>query len=157
MGRVGCKVCEHNDIKAINKAIIAGESLRKIAEKYDFHYSTLCRHKQHLADKIHTADVLADAKEGASVLQQIDALLQRANDLLDKAEDSGDLRVAVSAVREVRGTLELLAKASGELSPERLLVQVAPVIDQLTMILKQEIGDQETIERIAEKIKDINI
>lgn len=35
--------------------------------------------------------------------------------ILDKAEDAGELRTALGAIREVRGNLELLAKLLGEL------------------------------------------
>lgn len=37
---------------------------------------------------------------------------------LSKAEEAGELRTALSAIREARGNLELLAKLSGELQQE---------------------------------------
>ena len=48
-------------------------------------------------------------------LRRLHAALARAGAILDRAERAGDLRVALMAVREVRGGLELLAKLGGEL------------------------------------------
>ncbi len=153
----GCKVCRSDNVKEIDKAIIEGETLQSIADKYHFHISTISRHKSHIASKINTYSALVDAQEGGTVLQRIDDLLQRANNLLDKAEDSGDVKTALIAIREVRGTLELLGKASGQLAPEKILVHVEPVLNTLIMILKQEIQDSETLNRISERINTIDI
>ena len=153
----GCKICRADNVKEIDKAIIEGETLQSIADKYHFHISTISRHKPHIASKINTYSALVDAQEGGTVLQRIDDLLQRANNLLDKAEDSGDVKTALIAIREVRGTLELLGKASGQLAPEKILVHVEPVLNTLIMILKQEIQDSETLNRISERINTIDI
>jgi hypothetical protein len=45
-------------------------------------------------------------------------LQNRALSILDRADESGDLRTALSAIREARSNLELLAKLLGELQPE---------------------------------------
>ena len=150
-----CKVCRADNVKEIDKAIIEGETLQSIADKYNFHISTLSRHKQHIADKINTYSVLANAQEGGIVLQRIDDLMQRANILLDKAELSGDIRTALIAIRETRGCLELLAKATGQLTPETILIQVEPVLNTLVLILKEEILDNQILERVAERLKTI--
>ena len=150
-----CKVCRADNVKEIDRAIIDGETLQNIADKFNFHISTLSRHKQHIANKINTYSVLADAQEGGIVLQRIEDLLQKANSLLDKAERSGDIKTALIAIRETRGCLELLAKATGQFTPEKILIQVEPVLNTLVMILKEEIQDDQTIKRVAERLKTI--
>jgi len=50
-----------------------------------------------------------------SLLEQIKSLQKKALQVLTKAEHSGDLRVACMAIRETRGTLEFLAKVTGEM------------------------------------------
>ena len=137
--------------------LIEGEKLQVIADKFGFHVSSLCRHKQHIPDKLRAIATFKELEEGATLLQRIEDLLERAAGLLNKAEDSGDVRTAIAAVREVRGVLELMGKASGELAPERLLIQLAPTIDKLVMILRQEIHDSETLERISERIAAVNV
>lgn len=48
---------------------------------------------------------------------------RRALSILGKAEEAGELRTALSAIREARGNLELLAKLLGELD-ERPVVNL---------------------------------
>jgi len=129
--------------------------LQSIADETGFHVSTICRHKPHVADRVRQSAALTELQQGATLLQKVEGLLQKAETLLSRAESEGDLRIAVAAIREVRGTMELLGKASGELQPEKIMIQFAPVIDQLTMILRQEISDTETLRRISERIIEV--
>lgn len=155
MGR--CKVCSSDLVKQVDKALVEGRTLQSIADETGFHVSTICRHKPHVADKIKQNAALTELQQGLPLLQKVEGLLQRAENLLDKAESSGDLRVATAALREVRQTLELLGKASGELAPERILIQFGPIIEQLVVILRQEIHDSETLRRISERMTTIDI
>ena len=52
---------------------------------------------------------------GGSLLEQLKELQVKALGILTKAEQAGDLRTALMAVREVRGTLEVVGKITGEL------------------------------------------
>jgi hypothetical protein len=61
-----------------------------------------------------------------TLLAQVRALSERAGAILNRAERAGDLRVALVAVREVRGGLELLAKLAGEFRGEKLAIPPAP-------------------------------
>ncbi len=152
-----CKICRCENVQEVNKMLIDGEKLQTIAGKFGFHVSSLSRHKQHIPDKLRAIATFNELQEGASLLHKIEALLQRAEGLLDQAEDSGDMRTAISAVREVRAVLELFGKASGELAPERVLIQVEPVISSIVMVLKQEIRDSETLQRISDRIATVDI
>jgi hypothetical protein len=60
----------------------------------------------------------AEVAHADNLLEQVKSLQARALTILDKAEASGDLRTALSAIREARGNLELLAKLLGELQQE---------------------------------------
>ena len=59
----------------------------------------------------------------STLLDQVKGLQSRAYAILDKAEEAGELRTALSAIREARGNLELLAKLLGELD-ERPVVNL---------------------------------
>ena len=69
----------------------------------------------------HIPATLADAQQAAEVadadalLAQVRDLQARALKILDRAEDAGDLRTALGAIREARGNLELLGRLAGEL------------------------------------------
>ena len=153
----GCKICKDEKVRAINNAIIDGETLQVIANKFGFHPSTISRHKAHVADKISKAAVICDAQEGASVLQKISDLMQKAHDLLDTAEQSGDVKTAIQAVREARGCLELMARVSGELAPEKIQIMIAPVVQQVVVAIRMEVQDQEVLRRIHDRLLSIDI
>ena len=57
----------------------------------------------------------AELAHGGSLLEQLEGLQVKALGILTKAEQAGDLRTALMAVREVRSTLELGGKITGEL------------------------------------------
>lgn len=58
-----------------------------------------------------------------SLLDRVESLQARALSILDAAENTGELRTALGAIREARGNLELLAKLLGELD-ERPVVNL---------------------------------
>ena len=152
----GCKICKNKQVKDIDKAIISGETLQKIADRFDLHPSTISRHKNHIADKITKASIICDAQEGANVLQKVSGLLKKAHDLLDTAEQSGDIRTAIQAVRETRGCLELLARVSGEMAPEKLEIMIEPVVNTVVQVLRAEIHDPKTLQRIHDRLLTID-
>jgi hypothetical protein len=57
----------------------------------------------------------AEVARGDGLLALVRGLLAKALGILKKAEDSNDYRTALAAIREARGTLELLARLQGEL------------------------------------------
>ena len=81
--------------------------------------------------KARDAQKVADAE---GLLGQIQKLTAEAHRLKSKAEDKGDLRTALSAIRELVRMVELLAKLRGELdeSPKVALVAIQewPLVQQ---------------------------
>jgi len=119
-----CTVCANPDRHAIDTALVAGEALRNIVERYGTSLGTLCRHKQeHLPVLLTKAAEAEDAADADDLLAQVRSLQQRTLGLLDQAEQAGRLGTAVMAIREARGNLELLAKLLGELD-ERPVVNL---------------------------------
>lgn len=155
-----CKVCNHLDKAKIDQALIEGESLRSVAERFGMHYSSLSRHKSHISEQLNKSLALREFNElqqGQSVLQQIESLQAKALALLTKAENAGDIKTAIQAVRESRGCVELMAKCSGQLAPEKVLIQFEPIINNVVMVLKQEISDPETVKRISDRLNTIEV
>ncbi len=129
-----CTACDHPNRPAIDQALVAGDTFRLIAEHTGVSQSALRRHKtQHLGPALRAA--MAERQETATrhaqeaqaakeakdydsteaLLDQMRLLRTTAFGLLQKAEQAGELRTAVAAVKEVRATLELLLKLAGEL------------------------------------------
>ncbi len=113
-----CTVCSHLDCSTINAAIVGGASLRSISGQWGISSTTLQRHAQHLPShlvKAHEAQVVAEA---GTLLQQVTALSERATSILDQAEEAGDRRTALVAIREIRSILELIGKVTGAIQTQ---------------------------------------
>ena len=112
-----CTVCAHPKVEAIDMALVAGEPYRSVANRYEsLSQASVQRHSEN-----HLPATLAQAKE-AEMVAHADDLLEQVRDLqvrtfaiLEAAEASEQHRTALSAIREARGNLELLAKLLGEL------------------------------------------
>ena len=125
-----CTICTHKKRNEIDSALVNGsESLRSIAKQYETTAASLKRHKDsgHIHQKIAKAQNAKDATEGSDLFVQVQDLSSRALSILAQAEGTGDLRTACAAIREVRGTLELLLKVSGELKGNQTNVQIVTV------------------------------
>jgi hypothetical protein len=91
------------------------------------------RHKgKHLPAKLVMAQAAEEVAEADTLLGQVKGLQARAYAVLDKAEEAGELRTALSAIREARGNLELLAKLLGDLD-ERPVTNVLVSAEWVTV------------------------
>jgi hypothetical protein len=114
-----CRACTHPDRTAIDQAIIAGESNRAIATRYQSRSSpsglspsAVDRHRRyHLAPRLAAIEARREAKLADLVAEYRSDLAR----LLAKAEKAGDLKSAISCVRELTRLAELGARQTGEL------------------------------------------
>ena len=113
--------------------------------------SGLCRHREHLPVGMIQARGAYDAARADDLLCQVEDLRDRAFGVLEKAEEVGDLRAAMGAIREARSCVELLARLAGELVERHAVlhaeVEQAPVYD-LSAFSPE---DLETARRIAQR------
>ena len=112
-----CLACGSAEREAIDKALIAGEPLRNIAERVSISPASLLRHKKHASEAIVKASETREEHQGESMLGEAERIRAKAWELLQRAENEGDTRGAVVALREVRECLEtlgsLLSSADG--------------------------------------------
>jgi hypothetical protein len=130
-------VCEHPGRESVDKALVGGASNRSVASLYDVSEAAVRRHKaNHLPAKLAMAQAAEEVAEADNLLDQVKGLQARAYALLDKAEAAGELRTALSAIREARGNLELLAKLLGELDERPVVnLHVSPEWLELRAVL----------------------
>lgn len=111
-----CAVCDHPEREAIDRALARGESVSRCAALFRVSPDSLERHKtNHLPQAVVKAQAAREIAQGNDLLKEVRALRSKAVALLLKAEEKGDLRTALSGIREARGCLELLARLLGEL------------------------------------------
>ena len=109
-----CGVCVHPDRQLIDAATVAGTPNRRIATQYGLTEAAVRRHRtSHLPARLAKAKDAADIAEAGSLLDQLHALRRRALCILERAEAVDDLRAALLAIREARGTMETEARIQG--------------------------------------------
>jgi|SRR5215217_3738229 len=121
-----CTVCAHDDLEAINGALVSGEPYRSVANRYEsLSQAAVQRHEEnHLPATLTKAKEANEVAHADALLDQVRNLQARTLAILEAAEGSNQHRTALSAIREARSNLELLAKLLGELD-ERPTVNVA--------------------------------
>ena len=135
-----CTVCIHPDRKAIDRALLQGDTLRDIARQHAVSKDALHRHlsEEHITTRIAKAEEAKEIARADTLLNQVRDLQTRAMRILQQAEQAGDLRTACTAIREARGTLELLAKVTGELETgPSISITMAPEWIQVRTVILQ--------------------
>lgn len=119
-----CSVCEHAERRNVETALLAGASIREVAQRYGLTKSTVARHQRlHLLPKLTAAESAVPARMQAlenyearlDVMAAMRELHARTLTLLTKAETSNDVHAALRAIREARSNLELLGRLDGSL------------------------------------------
>jgi transposase-like protein len=116
-----CSVCARDDRAAIDEAVLAGASIRRIAAQFGVPASNLYRHApQHLA----AAAARVQDVRGLDVVKQLQAINAASLQVLREARASGDGRLVLQAVDRVQRQLELQARLLGDLAEPQTTVNV---------------------------------
>jgi hypothetical protein len=110
-----CSICLHPALDAINRDLLAQRPYRHIAARYGTSTGALQRHKEHLPVTLIQATAAEAVAHRDDLLAQVRGLQAKAERILGQAEAEGKLTVALQAIREARGCVELLGKLMGEL------------------------------------------
>src|SRR5438105_2357941 len=110
-----CTVCTHPDRPAIDQALVNGKGVRETSALFRVSEDAIGRHKEgHIPATLARAAEAEEVARADDLLEQLRVLQRRAARILDTAEQAGDLRSALGAIRETRACVELLAKLLGE-------------------------------------------
>src|SRR5262245_5819936 len=104
-----CSVCRNPRRDSINEALLTGQSLRNVAERFGTSVTSLHRHRKEIPKKIVKATEARDIVLGDTLLSQVQGLIGKAVAILERAEASGDDRCALQAVREVLFAIQKIA------------------------------------------------
>ena len=133
-----CRICTHPERTAIDQAIVGADPKRRIAAQYSVKEQSVRRHAEaHLPARLVEAASAAEGVQAEDLLQQVESLKDRALGILATAEDTGDLRTALSAIRETRAILDLLARLLGEIDnrPQVNVLVASPEWQQLRSLI----------------------
>jgi hypothetical protein len=110
-----CSICLHPDRDAIDRDLLARRPYRHIAAHYGTSTGALQRDKDHLPVALSQAHEAEAVAQGDDLLAQVRGLQAKAERIMSQAEAEGKLTVALQAIREARGCVELLGKLMGQL------------------------------------------
>jgi hypothetical protein len=111
-----CTICGHPDREAIDQALVEGRPNRRIAAHHDVTERAVRNHKaNHLPASLAKAQEAEEVAQADELLDQVQDLQRRTLAILEAAEETNQHRTALSAIREARSNLELLARLLGEL------------------------------------------
>ena len=111
-----CTICTNDEAHAINVALVQRDGYRTIAHHFGVSVDALKRHaKEHLPTLLVKARDAVEVAEADDLLSRVEGLHERTLAILEAAEVSGELRTALSAIREARGNLELVGRITKEL------------------------------------------
>ncbi len=117
MSNNNCTVCQHERQEEIDIDLVRRVPVRQIGDAYGLGFSAVQRHKQRHLSPALIATGKAQMEAGhRSILERLEELLDRCERYADDADGTGDLKLALAAVRELRATIELWGRATGELA-----------------------------------------
>lgn len=116
-----CQICSDINRIEIDRAVVKGGNISKIAKEYSVPYQSLYNHAQrHVSHQLVAAYQKKNAIERLNLLSEIEELLHRTKAILDTAESEGKLGIALKAIAEARGSYELLSKIAFSLHQARV-------------------------------------
>jgi hypothetical protein len=132
MGR-HCTICTSPRRSAVDAQLAGGESLAAVAKRYKLSPDALRRHREgHLSPALAAVAVERYGAESAAAAfdqttARIESLIARLEGLLEVAEERKSLLGGANIAREIRQSLELIARLRGELD-ERPVTTVVNVL-----------------------------
>ena len=120
-----CSICSHLDRDAIDLALVGGSTQAAVAERFDVTRDSLARHQRnHVTPSlVRLAQQRRNDASAVSVLDRLEDLVDRTTHFIDKAERKGSLVAGAQLLGQMRQSLELIARLTGELD-ERPVTQV---------------------------------
>jgi hypothetical protein len=117
-----CTICRHADRALIDKALLENTPYRHIASQYGTSTTALQRHRaKDLPGTLLQAKEAQVVANGNDLLAQMQDLTVRTMRIYTNAEKSGDPKIALKAIGEMRRNLELFARLMGELESRKPL------------------------------------
>jgi hypothetical protein len=113
-----CTICRHPQLEEIAVSLVRNGT-RDTARRFGMSRSALDRHKKHLPSTLVKAHEAKEVAAASSVLSQLRELVSDCRIIAGKAQAARQWSQATAALREVRSTLELLARLEMEIQKNK--------------------------------------
>lgn len=127
MSRGTASSIEQHPERAEIEAMMVTSSNRAVAERFGLSKDAVRRHRDKLSPALKAVAERRQLAGAESATDRAEGLYRRAEGVLNAAEQDGNGSLSLAAIKELRSTVELLAKLSGELDtkPTVTIVNVA--------------------------------
>lgn len=116
-----CGICSHPNRLEIDRKLMQGRTLAGLSREYNVSDDTLTNHRDnHISRQLVQAWEKKELMEGMNILSEIEDLIKRTKDILDIAEKKKQYGLALNAIKEARGSYELLSKIAYALHQAKL-------------------------------------
>lgn len=106
-----CCICKHDKRLEIDRDIVKGVPHLKIGKKYGVSNLSVRNHaKNHLSRQMLKSDEMKSVAHSKNLFKEVQELIQRTKNILDKAEEDDRPMISLGAIRELRKTYEFLIK-----------------------------------------------
>ena len=120
-----CTVCQHENVLGIEAELAKKTPIRRIVAKYGASEGSIRRHRENcMKEKMAIAKVNAEKELETSCLPVIQQLRMLQESTLEILRGAKDEYISLKASSEVRKNLELMARLTGEISPNGVTVGV---------------------------------
>ncbi len=140
-----CKVCVHSERSQIEDLILRKTAHAKIGERYGVSLYSVYRHSKHLGRSV-------VCNSGLPLVDRVESLMNRLERISQKAQSAREWHAAVGAMKEVRCSLELLAKLTGQIVPAGQGVHVNVGVAVTTSRPTNDLSDYDLDIQIAAEV-----
>jgi hypothetical protein len=105
-----CMICEHPQRREMERDYLTNRlNLTKLSKKYNTSYWSLRSHMQeHLPEQLVEAARTQEVQSSGQLIQELQGLVQSAQNQLSKAESKGNSRVALESIKTLKDLFQLL-------------------------------------------------
>lgn len=146
-----CTICRSNKLGSVDKALIAGGSVREVGVKYGFSKDAIARHQRKcIASPIAKIIDQRGIKLLEHLQDEIDLIHQASREILARSQtgrniiEKGDVKtivddaMALKAIRECRENITLVARMSGQLEPKDANQEKTITWEQFQVVFQQQ-------------------
>jgi hypothetical protein len=120
-----CTVCQHNQIKEIDRALLTGATLTSLNQKFGLSTSALHRHKDHLHKKMSRAEAGLEVSLRQGFFFKLNTILDQAMQTALTASTEGNSRLFLRAGSLASRLINQMHKLDFALEPEMIYCLLA--------------------------------
>lgn len=145
-----CQVCIHEQLPAIEAALVRGDSERRIASLFGVHHVAVHRHREHMS-----AALAALGEERVEALGDLfdrvaSSLTRKLGSRFEEMDRDGQLKAALAVADRLTPALNVIGRASGKIAQQSVNVRIEAEIGVPVIVAREAV---ETIRR-AEAMGD---